>query len=214
MSKLNSLLRLESLLEDFLDRAADVELARADSGKSLESLGEIARESLRGRYIGNRLGDWFARNRTNLDSKRYDPANMTTIGNYLQDIKTGLDTADPESGKLLEEIDRWKKSGAVPLKKITLRRGPETDQSSITEEFLRVAEMESQALEYYKDRKMHLLTMLDDTLKAAEAKTDPAWLHLAGSMIFFLKMHGYKVDPYVKKLKVLEINRRTLKKDD
>lgn len=208
MSKLDSLIKLESLLENFLDRAADTELERVESGKSLELLGDIARDSLRGRFVSNRLGHWFARNKKHLEGNRFDGKALTTIGTYLQDIRTGLDVTDPETAKLTEEIDRWKKSGAKARKRIVLRKGPEELENSVTEKFLKGFALQVEVFEYYKDKKMHLLTMLEDTLKAAEAKTDPVYLHMAGSLIYFLKINGYKVDPYVKKLKTLEDLRR------
>jgi hypothetical protein len=51
---------------------------------------------------------------------------------------------------------------------------------------------------------IHILSYLDDALKSAEAGRDQFYLHLAGSIIYFLKINGYKIDPYVKRLKNLE----------
>ncbi len=213
MSRVETLLKLETILEDFLDRAADAGLERVSAGKSIEALGTIANESLRGRFVSNRLGDWLAKNKVRLNENRFDANGLVTIGTYLQDIRTGLDEDDPETEKLQEEIDHWKEMGAKPRKKLVLHRGPEIDEANITEKFLKIAKTQFELLEYYKDKKMHLLSMLDDTLKAAEAKTDPAYLHLAGSLIYFLKINGYKVDPYVKKLKTLEHREQVAKND-
>ena len=47
----------------------------------------------------------------------------------------------------------------------------------------------------------HLLTVLDDLLSSAESKTDRMYEHLAASLIYFLRLEGYKVDPYVKRLR-------------
>jgi hypothetical protein len=46
--------------------------------------------------------------------------------------------------------------------------------------------------------------MLDDILKNAETKIDPIYMHMAGSIIYYLKNKGYKIEPYVRKLKFLE----------
>lgn len=213
MSRVDTLLKLEANLESFLQRAADIQMEKVAAGKSIETLGEIAQESLRGRFVSNRLGDWLAKNKPKLNDNRFDSRGLITIGNYLQDIQTGLDEDDPETGKLREEIDRWKKQGAKPQRKLVLRRGAEIDENSVTEKFLKIAKTQFELIEYYKEKKMHLLSMLDDTLKAAEAKTDPAYLHLAGSLIYFLKINGYKVDPYVKKLKAVENARQGIKND-
>jgi len=212
VSRIETLLKLETILEDFLDRAADAGLESVSAGKSIEALGAIASESLRGRFVSNRLGDWLAKNKTRLNGNRFDSRGLTAIGNFLQDIRTGLDEDDPETEKLREEIDYWKQRGAKPRKTLVLHRGPEINDDDVTEKFLKIARTQFELLEYYKDKKMHLLTMLDDSLKAAEAKTDPAYLHLAGSLIYFLKINGYKVDPYVKKLKTLENKDRVAKK--
>jgi len=213
VSRVDTLLKLEANLESFLQRAADIQMEKVAAGKSIETLGEIAQESLRGRFVSNRLGDWLAKNKPKLNDNRFDSRGLITIGNYLQDIQTGLDEDDPETGKLREEIDRWKKQGAKPQRKLVLRRGAEIDENSVTEKFLKIAKTQFELIEYYKEKKMHLLSMLDDTLKAAEAKTDPAYLHLAGSLIYFLKINGYKVDPYVKKLKAVENARQGIKND-
>jgi hypothetical protein len=48
------------------------------------------------------------------------------------------------------------------------------------------------------------LIILDDVLKSAEAKEDPMYVHLAASIIYFMRMNGYKVGPFVKRLKEIE----------
>ena len=54
---------------------------------------------------------------------------------------------------------------------------------------------------------MHLLSALDDILRSAELKNDSMYAHLAGSMIYYLKANGYKVEPFVKRLKDIEQKR-------
>ena len=156
MSGISSVKRLETVLEDFLVRAAESELERIETGKAVETLSDISRDSLKGRFVNNRLGSWFARHTESLDKKHFSSDRLGAIGGYLRDIKTGLDPEDVESGKLIEEINRWKKAGAE----------------------------------------------------------DMAYLHLAGSLIYYLKLSGFKVDPYIKRLKELEKREQKIRNGD
>lgn len=56
-------------------------------------------------------------------------------------------------------------------------------------------------VEHVMDSGIHPLTVLDDMLANAEAKTDPLYQHLAASFIYFLKQRGYKMAPYVQRLR-------------
>ncbi len=213
MTRQETLYKLEAVLESFLERAATLEMTQVAQSRNIQLLGDIARDSLRGRHINNRLGDWFAHNQESLEQGRLTSRHLSAIGNFLGDIKTGLDNADPESARLAEEIDRWAAKGAKPVRKIVLRRAPESPEADLGVRFDKLFEDGKAQMEYYREKKMHLLTMLDDLLKSAEAKSDLMYLHLAASIIYFLKVTGYKIDPYVKRLKTIEKARLGTKDD-
>jgi hypothetical protein len=172
--------------------------------REITFLDDIARESFRGRYINSRLGNWFANNNTLLEGGRLRDTDITAIGNLLGDIKSGLDETDPESKKLAEEIDHWRIKGVVPGRKLILKMKGDTDEPTISEKFAEILKREAEFFENYQDNKKHLLTILDDILKSADAKEDEIYIHLAGAAIYFLKMNGYKVGPFVKRLKEIE----------
>ena len=52
--------------------------------------------------------------------------------------------------------------------------------------------------------KGHLLSVLDDALKKATLQDNEEALLLSAFMIYCLKQNGYKVEPYVKRLREAE----------
>jgi hypothetical protein len=204
LSRLKTLRRLESTLADFIRRAAVIELERMEISDSIERLDGLNRLSLRGEDINASLGDWFSRSKPYLESDRFNPGAKVRIGNLLGEIRRGLDTDDPEGKKLSDEINSWQAKGIVPRRKLVLSRGSEKSDSDITGDFASIIEQQQKEFEYYRDNGSHLLTILNGVLKAAEAKNNKMYLHMAGSIIYYLRINGYKVDPYVRKLRALE----------
>ncbi len=204
MSRLETLKKLESTLESFISRAVSAEASRLDTARSLDTLDEIARESLRGRYINNRLARWMSESRKFLDNGRFNGDILSRIGSLFADIQSGLDMADPESRKLHGEIEGWKMAGAVPKRKLVLKAPATAPSSDLLDLYLQYLKNEYEYVANEKERQGHILTILDDVLKSAEAKIDPMYIHLAGSLIYFMKNRGYKVTPFVKRLKDIE----------
>lgn len=204
MSRLDSLKTLESTLESFLARAIEIQEPQISRLSSIGMLDEIARDSLHGRFINNRLGDWFADNRVILEKNKFAPDELIRVGNLLESIKKGLDETDPPAKKLAEEIDSWKVRGVVPRRKLVLKLKPKAPDADLLSKFKSVLSRELEHLGSGEFDGRHLLTVLDDTLKCADAKENEFYLHLAASMIYYLKMKGYKVSPFVKRLRQLE----------
>lgn len=207
MSRLDVLKKLESTLEHFLTRAVEIEEGQIEAHTSIDTLDDIARESLRGRTISSQLGNWFARNRNRLESGRFPNSELDSIANLLGEIRSGLDRSDPETKKLADEIDHWRDKGVIPKRKLILKMKPKTDQSNLFKEFAGILDREVNLLGSGELGNRHLLTILDDILKSAEAKQDLMYLHLAGSMMYYLKMAGYKISPFVTRLKDIERER-------
>ncbi|SYZ74503.1 hypothetical protein TRIP_C90131 [Candidatus Zixiibacteriota bacterium] len=204
MARLETLKKLETTLENFLRQAVEAETARLEHFQSIDTLDDIARDSMKGRFINNRLGNWFARNKGLLDIKDMKEFEISSIANLLNEIQSGMDRSDTETDKLADEIEHWKEQGIVPKRRLILKGKAESDQPNITEKFLEMLKKEAEFLEYEPNKGEHLLTILDDVLKSAEAKEDPMYIHLAASMIYFMRMNGYKVGPFVKRLKEIE----------
>lgn len=206
MSQLQTLKKLEATLEHFLTSVADLESSQIETLGSIAALDDIARDSLKGRYINNRLGDWMAKNRMMVNEGRLKKTAISEVGNLLSDIKSGLDTSDPEAKKLADEIGSWFSKRIVPGRRLVLSRPPEMPDTELANKFSDLMKRELEEVVYHLEKGDHILSMLDDILKSAETKIDPIYLHLAGSIIFFLKNSGYKIEPYVKRLKSLEHN--------
>jgi hypothetical protein len=208
LSRYEVLKKLESTLETFLQEAVSPEKMLVDGTRTLATLDEITEDSLRGRYVNNRLSNWFSKNGRLLESGSLNEADMTRVANFLGSIKTGLDDSDPESKKLSEKIDDWRDRGVVPKRKLILKLKPKTTDKNLLKEFMNLLAKESQYINSGEFEDMHLLSALDDILKSAELKDDRMYIHLAGTMIYYLKSNGYKVDPFVKRLKDIENNKR------
>lgn len=207
MSRLTTLKELEAKLEGFLEGASAVHEEKLNRFESVHTLEQIAIDSLRGRFVNNRLGHWLDKNRLPLDDKKFDSEEITQIANFLDDIKKGLDPTDTDSQDLTREIEGLREKGVVPKRKfvLTIRRKPEGGE--LLQKFKDVLALEKELLESGEFENDHMLSILDDVLKSAEFKTDSMYMHLAGSMIYFLKMNGYKVTPFVKRLKEIEEKR-------
>lgn len=204
MKRLETLKKLESTLTAFLDKAVETEGERIEALRSLDALDDIAQESLKGRFIGNRLGNWLAENRNLLQSSRFAGPELDTIGNLLADVRSGLNESEPESKKLAEEIDNWRGKGLIPKRKLILKLRARPEEDSLVDKFSAFLTKESEHIGSGEFADRHLLSVLDDTLKSAEAKEDTMYIHLAASIIYFLKMNGYKVIPFIKRLKDIE----------
>ena len=204
MNRLETLKNFEMTLERFLTSVGKLETEQISTLRSINVLDDIARDSLKGRYVNNRLGDWMAKNRLLVDEGRLKKSAISAVGNLLSEIRKGLDISDPESKKLSEEIENWRAKGIVPGRKLVLARPPENPDQDISLKFSKLFKQEADLLAFYFEKGDHILSILDDLLKSAEAKEDPMYMHLAGSIIYFLKGGGYKIEPYVKRLKAVE----------
>ena len=207
MSRLQTLRKLESTLENFLTKVVDSEEEQMGALRSVDTLDEIARDSLKGRIVNNRLGDWFAQNRGLVETKRFDMSSLESISNLLSDIRSGLDPADPISRKLTDQIDNWRDKGVIPKRKLILKMKARPVEENLLGKFIDFLSREEKHLDSGEFEGRHLLQILDDVLKSAAAKEDTMFIHLAGSLIYYLKMNGYKMTPFVKRLREIEKER-------
>ena len=208
MSRLEILHNLETTLENFIKRAVTDMPEAGDTTETIKQLDDITQQSLKGRTVTNQLGNWLAKNKSLLQFNRLSQSHGTAVANLLGDIRTGLDLSDPASKKLAEEIDHWRKLGVIPKRKLVLRRRAEHSKKDLTDDYNKMLKEEIEYLAFSRSRGDHLLQVLDDVLDSAEAGDNPVFLHLAGSIIYYLKTEGYKVGPFVKRLKDIEISKR------
>jgi hypothetical protein len=206
LSRIDSLRTLEKTLESFLDRALQQKEKRLSVLDGINRLDEIARDDS-GLSTNEAIGDWFAIHNQQLKQGNLNPADIDRIGNILQHIKSRFsDHTTPETAKLTSEIDRWDKESKRPSNSITFKRGPENpkfEDDSISLFGKTMARTSGLFLGKSKGRK-HLISILDESLNSATLQKNREALLLSGFIIYYLKVGGYKVEPFVKRLKEAE----------
>jgi len=65
---------------------------------------------------------------------------------------------------------------------------------------------QSKMMEYFQKTDQHPFTVVDNLLKSIENNPDIKANHMAASVLYFLKLNGYKVAPYVERLRKLGKN--------
>lgn len=202
MSDLATIERLESRLVRLIDGMLARKSDQMEFLIGLNRLDDILLVLKKGKPVNNWVtlflndyGYWRDGNVLNRAQKK-------RLGSFLADLHQNLlEYGDADSLKLAEEVKEWLRSIGDGAFRLTLKRPKE--QASLMDRFRTLISRESEEVNMLMARSDHLLTCLDDVLKSAEAKSDPMYRHLAASMIYFLKLEGYKVDPYVKRLRHL-----------
>ncbi len=226
MSEFRTLKSLEGQLESLLERAIKLKQPRLKALTCLDELDDIARTLATGGQAADELGAWFGRyypaiNGATDDLRESDLRRIRTMMAELQPHLIRREHDSPAKRKLISEVAKWARPVVEPhtetepttpsdgRRTIVLKRNaehpiasrPETDLSPrFTETLERVTDL-------YRDlegSRAHLLSVLDNALtKAMTQKHDDAIL-LAATIIYSLRMRGYKVEPYVARLKRAE----------
>lgn len=232
MSRAKTLKKLEVVLESFLERAVDIKESRLKVLDGINRLDDIAAGIRTGDELAEDVGDWFAQHNRWLNSNVLKEADRGRITNILAEIKGELGSeteATMAQGKIHDEIDRWATPEKAAPQRLILKRGPEEahlEEAHLEEAHLgevRPQEIVPQrdtadTIGLFKDSlvsltaifdeasfgRLHLLSALDETLKKATLQKNKEALILSGLLIYYLKQNGYKVEPYVSRLKEAE----------
>ena len=213
MSRQESLKSLESLLEGFLERVVEAKEERLSVLEGINRLDDIARQSSRGADVTDEVGDWFARHNRWLTDASLKTADIERINNILGQFKKELrpgTESSPAEDKIHREIDRWGEVSTKQTQTLVLKRGPEVKAPPKAggEDTIALFDNKlSRLTAVFKDYaggKQHILSVADDLLKAAKVQGNKEALILSAFIIYYLKQNGYKVEPYVKKLKEAE----------
>jgi hypothetical protein len=150
-----------------------------------------------------------------LAEERLTPAEHNRISDLLGEIRREIrvnEESSPEMSKIAGEIDRWRQNYRPSGMKLVLKRGPEVAEEALGEptitKFTNTLEKMTALFADISASKKHLLSALDDALKTATVQKNPDALILSGLLIYYLKLRGYKVDPFVKRLKEAEAVQR------
>jgi len=173
----------------------------------INRLDDIARSDF-GDRSAEAIGEWFARHNSQLEEGRFRPGDIDRISRILGQIQNRLSggASSPETRKISAEIDRWNQTARKSSRSLTLKRGPEAktpEDDSLT----LFGKTLSRASELFADMsggRKHLLSVLDEALKTAVVQKNREALLLSAFMIYYLKSGGYKVEPFVKRLKDAE----------
>ena len=211
MSRIETLKRLEQTLESFLDRAVFVKADRIRVLSGINRLDDIARKAVDGDDPTDSIGHWFAEHNRLLSTGAFTPAEHSRISDILGDIRREIrvnEQSSPAVNKIATEIDRWRKEYKPTGVKLVLKRGPEVAETTAEEPTIAKFHSElDRIVALFADSsngKKHLLSVLDDTLKSATLQKNRDALILSGLLVYYLKLSGYKIDPFVKRLKEAE----------
>jgi hypothetical protein len=214
VSYLSTLQSLERLLESFLERVVAAKEPRLRVLDGINRLDDIARASLVGDNITDRLGDWFAEHNGWLAKNGLRTADVRRINEMLTEIKQALSksgSSTPAVNKIRREIDRWTERAESPSGKLVLKRGRETVVTTDGDTLTTFGALLERMVGLYADvsgGQPHILSVLDDLLTSAGESKNKEALLLSACIIYYLKLNGYKIEPYVKRLKTAENNFR------
>ena len=219
MSRTENLKAFEIVLESFLERAVAAKEKRLQVAQGINRLEQIDSRMTSGVDPVDRLGEWFADHNRWLEQEDLKHSDIDRIGRILDSIRNELDLENdesPASRKISSEIDRWQLASPRLAQSLVLKRGPEAAAEGETEgdtvaDFRKFMPQINQLFEQYAVSKLHIMSVLDETLRTAELQKNKEALILSAFIIYYLKTGGYKVDPYVMRLKQAE---KALEKDD
>lgn len=187
---------LEALVEGVLAEKKD----QIDFMIGLNLLDDVLADLNRGREIADKLAIFIGRHRYWIQSDFLNGNQKERLSRILMPLCHALQTHDdPDNVKLREELGEWLRFLGHKSFKLILKSPGE--EISLSSRFSLLLKRETEELDSLLSRHDHLMTCLDDLLKSAECKEDKLYQHLSASLIYFLKREGYKVDPYVKRLR-------------
>ena len=202
MATMETLNRLESHLTRLIDGMLERKADQVNFLLGLNQLDDILRLHEQGKPVADKTARFLADYQGWQDKEALTPAQRKRLSEFLGDLFQRLhEGSDPDGRKLAEEVKEWLRAMGDGAFRLVLKRPKE--QMPLAECFRDLMARESRELDALIAQHDHLLTVLDDLLKSAETKTDTIYRHLAASVIYFLQMEGYKVEPYVKRLRRL-----------
>lgn len=216
MSSLRTLKSLEVLIESFLTRAVAQKDARMAVLDSLNRLDDLARACRDGDDVGDEVAEWIAHRQDWTQRGRLRAGDISRMESMLGDISQRIrnqERLSPAHEKVAEVIDEWRRHGSQAAGKVTLKRGPETvsEDAAASEPptdsiglFENILEQSAGLLAELAQGRGHLLSVLDDSLRKALVQKNKQALLLSAYIIYYLRLGGYKVSPYVERLKQAE----------
>ncbi len=203
MIKTETINRLEDRLAHLIGGMLAKKESQIDFLIGLNQLDDILISLREGQPVIDDLTRFLSRYRAWPEDGNLDSSQRKRLGVFLNSLNQELvNRHDTDHFKLAEEIREWaQRLGTGSLKLIFKSSG---EQASLADRFYSLLRRESEEMNILLTERGHLLTCLDDILNSAESKNDRMYQHLAASLIYFLKLEGYKTDPYIKRLSRLK----------
>ncbi|MFH1699128.1 MAG: hypothetical protein ABIE07_00960 [Candidatus Zixiibacteriota bacterium] len=206
MSDIQTIDKLERQISQLLDDMLAEKSAQIDFLIGLNQLDDIYKECRQGILTEEKLASFLCEKKSWLETIQSLPTQKSRAAKLLSKLYSELAHKEETSyQKLAEELKIWIKSLGQGSFKLTLKKGEE--RVSLNDRYQLMLRRETLEMDNLIEKHGHILTCLNDIIKSAESKTDTIYQHMAASVIYFLQMEGYKVDPYVKKLKELKTQR-------
>ncbi len=209
MSNTRTLKSLEIVLESFLERVIALKQERLSVLDGLNSLDELTRSSRDGDDVSDQVADWIAQRRQMSPGEGLRDGDVARIDQMLGEIGRKIKTRDrltPAQEKVSDIISKWQ-TGGEDRSRTILKHGPEVAREAKEDSiavFSNTLERLSAVFADMAGQRQHLLSILDDALKSAQLQNSREALLLSALLIYYLKQGGYKVGPYVKRLKEAE----------
>lgn len=202
MADIKSIERLESRLKQLIEGTLEQKKEQIAFLSALNRIDDLVADFDRGESITQGLTAFIDEYRGSLKKEALSDSQQKRLGQFLSELMQRIrQREDGDSQKLADELRQWLREIGGGGFRITIKKPAE--QASLAEKFQTLLRQETVEFEALFAQREHLLSCLDDALKSAETKTDRMYSHLAASMIFFLQMEGYKVEPYLERLRRL-----------
>jgi hypothetical protein len=196
---INELSRLEEMLTALIDRELDRRSEQIEYLIGLNRLDDLRIAFEKGKDAGEDLERFLTAHEEWMTEQTLTGREKNRIVDVLEEIHQHLKAENRQGQeKLTGSVKTWLHALRGGPRKLVLKAPAK--QESLADGFITLLKEEIEEIQDVLSRNDHLLTALDDILLSAEAKTGTMYRHLAASIIYYLKMHGYKTEPYVDRL--------------
>jgi hypothetical protein len=215
LNRRDALESLEQLLESFLGRAVALKEKDSVSGGGQNRLGTAISTSRLAESPVNRL----PKQETGLDQWLTETSMKSPDIDRISDILGGLqrqlgvtppDSSAPPSTAAEEgQADVADMTKPAPRRIVLKGRAeiavPGKGDGDTVVLFDNVLARMAALFKDFAGGKKHVLSVLDDTLNSATLQKNKETLLLSAIIIYYLRVEGYKVEPYVRRLKKAEL---------
>lgn len=195
--------RLETRLSHLIDSMLARRSRQIDFLIGLNHLDDILLGLSENRPVAESVTQFLSDHQYWLANGYLDTYQKNRLGQFLSSlIESLINRDDNDHFKMAEEIKEWSQRLGTGSYRLILRSAGE--QVPLADRYNSLLKRESEEMDVLLSERGHLLTCLDDILFMAENRENKMYQHMAASLIYFLKIEGYRVDPYIKRLRKIQ----------